>query len=138
MDFTSFKISASAMTAQKTRMDTVSANLANMNTTRTAGGGPYKRQDVVFKAEPVNSFEGQLKSAMGVEVAKIKEDTGPPRLVHDPSHPDADENGNVAMPNINLMQEMVDMMLATRSFEANANAISAAKTMFMKALDIGR
>ncbi len=138
MDFTSFKISASALTAQKTRMDTVSANLANMNTTRTAGGGPYKRQDVVFKAKAVNRFEGQLKSAMGVEVAKIKEDTGPPRLVHDPSHPDADENGNVAMPNINLMQEMVDMMLATRSFEANANAISAAKTMFLKALDIGR
>lgn len=138
MDFTSFKISASALSANKIRMDVVSANLANINTTRTAAGGPYKRQDVVFKSESVSSFEGQLKSAMGVEVAKIEEDSGPPRLVHDPSHPDADENGNVAMPNINLMQEMVDMMLATRSFEANANAISASKTMFLKALDIGR
>ncbi len=138
MDFTSFKISASALSANKTRMDVVSANLANINTTRTAAGGPYKRQDVVFKSEPVNGFEGQLKSAMGVEVVKIEEDSGPPRLVHNPSHPDADENGNVAMPNINLMQEMVDMMLATRSFEANANAISASKAMFLKALDIGR
>ena len=138
MDFTSFKISASALSANKTRMDVVSANLANINTTRTAAGGPYRRQDVVFKSESVSGFEGQLKSAMGVEVAKIEEDSGPPRLVHNPSHPDADENGNVAMPNINLMQEMVDMMLATRSFEANANAISASKAMFLKALDIGR
>ena len=138
MDFTSFRISASALSANKTRMDTVSANLANINTTRTAEGGPYKRQDVVFKSEPVNGFEGKLKAAMGVEVSKIEKDTAPPRLVYDPSHPDADEKGNVAMPNINLMQEMVDMMLATRSFEANANAISASKAMFLKALDIGR
>ena len=138
MDFTSFKISASALSANKTRMDVVSSNLANINTTRTAEGGPYKRQDVVFKSESVSTFEGQLEAAMGVEVAKIEEDTGPPRLVYDPSHPDADEKGNVAMPNINLMQEMVDMMLATRSFEANANAISASKAMFLKALDIGR
>lgn len=138
MDFTSFKISASALSAQKTRMDTVAANLANINTTRTAEGGPYRRQDVVFKATPVDNFEGHMKSVMGVEVVKIEKDSNPPKLIHDPSHPDADEKGNVSLPNINLMQEMVDMMLATRSFEANANAISAAKTMFLKALDIGR
>ena len=138
MDFTSFKISASALSANKTRMDAVSANLANINTTRTASGGPYKRQDVVFKSEDVGGFKDHLKSAMGVKVAKIKEDAEPPKLIHDPSHPDADGNGNVAMPNINLMQEMVDMMLATRSFEANANAISASKSMFYKALEIGR
>ncbi len=138
MDFTSFRVSASALTAQKTRMDIISANLANINTTRTAKGGPYKRQEVVFKAEPIDDFKGHLNRAMGVKVVKIAEDRRPPRLVFDPSHPDADERGYVAMPDINLMKEMVDMILATKSYEANATAINAAKSMFQKALEIGR
>lgn len=138
MDFTSFKISASALTAQKTRMDIISANLANINTTKTEGGGPYKRQQVIFKPKEMESFDGKLKKAMGVEVTRIENDRSPDRLVYDPSHPDADESGIVAMPNINLMKEMVDMMLATRSFEANTTAVNSAKTMFLKALEIGR
>ncbi len=138
MDFTSFNISASALTAQKTRMDVISANLANMNTTRTSEGGPYRRQAVVFKSAPAGRFGKELAKAEGVEVAKIIRDTKPPKMVYDPSHPDADESGYVALPNINLMREMVDMMLATRSFEANTVAINSSKSMFMKALEIGR
>lgn len=138
MDFTSMKVSASALTAQKKRMEVISANLANINTTRTLKGGPYRRQGVVFSTAPVRDFEDQLKAARGVEVTEIVEDERPPKLVYDPSHPDADERGFVAMPNINLMKEMADMMLTTRSYEANATAISAAKSMFLKALEIGR
>lgn len=138
MDFTSLKVSASALTANKTRMDTISANLANINTTRTEEGGPYKRQEVIFKATPVGGFKGHLEKAMGVEVSEIKKDGRPPKLVYDPSHPDSNEQGYVAMPNVNLMKEMVNMMLATRSFEANTTALSSSKSMFMKALEIGR
>lgn len=138
MDFTAFKISASAMTAQKTRMDTISSNLANINTTKTAEGGPYQRQQVVFRSKDMNSFDDNLTKALGVEVTRIEKDRSPAKLVYDPSHPDADETGTVAMPNINLMKEMVDMMLATRSFEANVTAVNSAKAMFMKALEIGK
>jgi len=138
MDFTTFNISASALVAQKARMDVISANLANVNTTRTDKGGPYRRQEVVFKAASVGGFEEQMGRSMGVEVVDIVEDRSPPKIVYDPAHPDADEKGNVAMPNINLMKEMVDMTMTTRSYEANTTAISAAKSMYLKALEIGR
>jgi len=138
MDFTSFDISASALTSQKVRMDVIAANLANINTTRTREGGPYRRQEVIFKSSPKGRFDGHLNSAMGVDVVKIEEDKNPPKMVYDPSHPDADAKGFVAMPNISLMTEMVNMMLATRSYEANTTAISSAKSMYLRALDIGR
>ena len=138
MDFSVFKISASALGSQKKRIDVISANLANINTTRTAEGGPYRRRDVVFKSAEIGGFEERLRSAMGVEVTRVVKDPRPPRLVYDPGHPDADENGYVAMPNINLMKEMVNLMLASRSFEANVTAMGAAKSMFTKALEIGR
>lgn len=138
MDFTTFDISASALSAQKVRMDVIAANLANINTTRTREGGPYRRQDVIFKSVAKGNFSNHLNSAMGVDVVKITRDQGPAKMVNDPSHPDADKNGYVAMPNISLMSEMANMMLATRSYEANAEAISSAKSMYLRALDIGR
>ncbi len=138
MDFTVFDVSASALSAQKIRMDVIAANLANINTTRTAEGGPYRRQDVIFKTSAKGRFDNYLDSAMGVDVVKITKDRGPAKMVYDPSHPDSDSNGYVAMPNISLISEMTNMMLATRSYEANAEAISSAKSMYLRALDIGR
>lgn len=140
--FTSLQISSSALSAQRTRLNVISSNLANVGTTRTPEGGPYRKQDVVFRSTP-ESFEGQLDHAMrgavsGVEVAEIRPNPAPFRTVYEPGHPDADENGMVALPNIDTMAEVVDMMSATRSYEANASAIQAAKRMALKALEIGR
>lgn len=140
--FTSLKISSSALEAQRVRLNTISANLANVETTRTPEGGPYRKQEVVFRVAP-NPFSGELDRAMragvrGVEVAEIRPNPAPPRLVHDPSHPDADQQGMVAMPNVNVLEETVDMMSATRNYEANVTAIKAAKRMALKALEIGR
>jgi len=140
--FDSFKISSSALKAQSTRLNTISSNLANIETTSTPEGGPYKKKSVYFQSKPL-SFKDQLNSNMqkatqGVEVIKIVEDEEPPRQVYDPSHPDADENGYVSMPNVNLMEEMVDMMSATRSYQANVTSIKMAKRMALKALEIGR
>ncbi|WP_028579372.1 flagellar basal body rod protein FlgC [Desulfogranum japonicum] len=139
--FTTFDIAASGLSAQRTRLNTISANLANAETTSTPEGGPYKKKSVVFQSEPV-SFKNQLNTVMnrhaeGVKVAKIIEDNDPPQQIYNPSHPDADENGYVAMPNVNVLKEMVDMMSATRSYEANTTAIKSAKRMALKALDIG-
>ncbi|WP_305045787.1 flagellar basal body rod protein FlgC [Geoalkalibacter sp.] len=140
--FNSMRISSTALQAQRTRLDTISSNLANMETTRTPEGGPYKKKDVVFR--PVGtSFEERLErslrgAAQGVRVERIVADNGPPKLVYDPAHPDADEGGYVAMPNINLMDEMVDMMSASRAYEANVTVVKASKRMALKALDIGR
>lgn len=138
---TSLKISSSGMSLQRTRMNTISSNLANINTTRTPEGGPYRRKMVVAEAVPVKS--GSFDKALGdtlkeVQVVRIKEDKSEPRLVYDPSHPDADERGYVAMPNVNMMEEMLDMINASRSYEANAMAISNAKQMATRALEIGR
>ncbi len=140
--FATFKIAASAMQAQKTRLNIVSSNLANAETTSTPEGGPYKRKSIYFESKPI-SFANQLHNNMnnglsGVRVAKIIEDNTPPQLIYNPSHPDANEKGFVAMPNINILKEMTDMMSATRSYEANTTAIKAAKRMAMKALEIGR
>jgi len=107
-------------------MDTISNNLANVNTTRTPDGGPYKRQDVVLAAE----------ESSGVKVVGISQDSSTPRLVYDPQHPDADDSGYVAMPNINVITEMVNMIAATRAYEANVTALGAAKSMALKALEI--
>ena len=144
MDFmTSLKIASSGMSAQRKRIDVVSTNLANINTTRTEEGGPYKRQSVVFSAtHPTDSFGNQLDSAMKdnireVQVSEVIQDREAPKMVYNPEHPDADERGYVAMPNVNLMEEMVDLISASRSYEANVASINATKSMLSKAIAIG-
>jgi flagellar basal-body rod protein FlgC len=142
--FKSMAISSSGLSAQRLRMNTLSANLANANTTRTEEGGPYKRRDVVFSATPTGSpFEDFLNGTNGAQLSKVKvvdihEDTKEPRLVFDPTHPDADGEGYVEMPNIQVMTEMVNMITATRAYEANATAVNEAKQMAVKSLEIGR
>jgi len=143
--FSSMEISASGLTAQRLRMDVISNNIANVNTTRTEEGGPYRRQRVVFQERKRDItfrdlLEGSYLKQMGagVRVVAIEEDPSPFKLVYDPSHPDADDNGYVRMPNVNIVTEMVDMISATRSYEANVTAINAAKSMINKALEIGK
>ncbi len=144
MDFLSaMKIGASGLTAQRLRMDTIASNLANIETTRTPEGGPYKRKDVMFSALPLDPFSGTFNDALAdqvrqVMVTEVVEDQSPPTMVYNPSHPDANEEGYVAMPNINLMEEMVNLINATRSFEANVQSINAAKSMALRAIDLGR
>lgn len=136
-------ISSSALTAQRTRMNLIASNLANANTTRTPEGGPYKRKDAVFAAMPLekNDFASVLDRKMqpeakGVEVMEIMEDHNPPRLQYDPSHPDANQQGYVAYPNINVIEEMADMISATRSYEANMTISKASMDIQMKTLEI--
>lgn len=142
--FTAMDVSSSAMTAERTRMNLISSNLANANSTKTAEGGPYKRKDAVFSAVPVTeSFGSALDKAAGnastgVAVVQIAEDQNPPRLQYDPSHPDANAEGYVAYPNVNVVEEMADMIAATRAYEANVTATQAAKSMALKTLEISR
>lgn len=142
--FSSMKISASGLSAQRMRMNILSANLANAQTTKTTEGGPYRRKDVVFAALPQGKpFEKMLDEDFGTELKKVKvvevhEDQRAPRRVYDPNHPHADQDGYVDMPNIQAMTEMVNMIAATRGYEANVTAINNAKAMANKALEIGR
>ena len=142
--FDAFHTSASGLTAQKLRMNLISSNLANINTTRTTQGGPYRRKQAVFATQSsIKSFKDILASRQGsttrgVEVVDIIEDPSPPLKKYDPHHPDADEQGYVAMPSINIMEEMIDLISATRSYEANITAIKASKSMILKALEIRR
>ncbi|CAK7020328.1 flagellar basal body rod protein FlgC [Tissierella carlieri] len=142
--FNSINVSATALTAEKTRIDIIAKNMANASTTRSTGGMPYRRQMVVFeenKSTPfseylsrqTNKFEGK-----GVKISKIVEDESPFKLVYEPGHPDADENGYVKMPNVDTIKEMVDLISAQRSYDANITAMNASKSMLMKALEIGR
>jgi flagellar basal-body rod protein FlgC len=141
--FSSMNISSSALTAERTRMNLISGNLANASSTRTSEGGPYKRKDAVFSAAPVESpFNRALDSAAGqqarqVEITEIVEDQNPPRMQYEPGHPDANAQGYVAMPNVNVVEEMADMINASRSYEANVTAVQAAKSMALKTLEIG-
>ena len=136
--------SASGLSAQRLRMNLISSNLANVNTTRTEDGGPYRRKDAVFEAKASQpDFRQELEKRLdeanvGVEVTEIRDDERPPILKFDPTHPDADGEGFVALPNINVVEEMVNMISATRSYEANVTAIRATKEMASDALDIGR
>jgi len=131
-----FKVSASALEAQRVRMNTIASNMANAHTTRTAEGGPYVRKDVVFAATPVNSdFAEKLE---GVKISEVVQDNKPPLTVYDPGHADADENGYVSMPDINVIEEMVNMMMALRAYEANVRAFNMSKGMYQKALELGR
>ncbi len=140
--FTAIKISGSGLSAQRFRLNIISSNLANIQTTRTPQGGPYRRKDVVFEAVPMPaSFNGILTDAIrsgleGVRVEKVVNDPTPFKLVYDPGHPDADKNGYVKMPNVNTVEEMVNLINATRTYEANIAAIDAAKNMALKALEI--
>jgi flagellar basal-body rod protein FlgC len=137
-------IAAEGMSAQRTRLNVISANLANAHTTRTEDGSPYRRKTVIFEAVPVQSpFDEHLADAMdseirGVKVREIAPVKGEFKRLFDPSHPDADENGYVSFPNVDYISEMVSMLNANRSYEANAAAIKTAKEMALKALDIGR
>ena len=141
--FKAMEISSSGLAAQRLRMNALSANLANAQTTRTEEGGPYKRRDVVFTAVPTAEFGDYLDEAYGAQLQKVRvsdihEDTKAPRRAYDPGHPDADENGYVNMPNVQVMTEMVNMIAATRAFEANTTALNEAKQMALKSLEIGR
>ena len=146
----SMRIGLSALTAQRLRLDTISNNIANAETTRTAEGGAYKRQDVVFSTRDRSSFLPTLVLARrnmtdknllpldGVQVASVTADDTPGPRVYDPTHPDADADGYVSYPNVNIVTEMTNMLSASRSYEAGLAIIDVAKRMALKALDIGK
>lgn len=144
--FGAMDISASGLTAQRLRLDIIANNLANAETTRTEAGGPYRRQVPVFEArQPAQSFASLLSQATGadnigsgVRVVRVDEDQSPFRLKYDPGNPDADAEGYVKLPNVNVVTEMTDMISATRAYEANITAINSAKAMISRALEIGR
>ncbi len=143
--FGALDIGASALTAQRLRMDTISQNIANANTTRTEDGTPYRRKEVLFeeKSEGTPFSEYLTDSSKqfigkGVKVSKIVEDSSPFKRVYDPGNPDADTDGYVQMPNVDIITEMVNMISATRAYEANVTSINTTKSMAMKALEIGR
>ncbi|MBI5903592.1 MAG: flagellar basal body rod protein FlgC [Deltaproteobacteria bacterium] len=138
-----FSISASGMEAQRLRMNIIASNLANVETTRTSSGGPYRRKDILFETDRPNSFADYLNASAdtgsaGVKVAGIIEDSRPLKYVYEPSHPDADTNGYVAYPNVSVAEEMVNMISASRSYDANVSAFKATRDMANKALEIGQ
>ena len=142
--FTSMKIAASGMSAQRTRVDVVSENIANAESTRTSSGGPYRRRMVVLQTQPANpSFKDVFSSQQGgqdasVKVQSIVQDPSPFRQVYDPSHPDANAKGIVSYPNVNPVQEMADLTGASRGYESDVSVLQASKRMFMKTLDLLR
>lgn len=141
---TGLRISASGLSAQRLRMNTISSNIANINTTRTPEGGPYRRKDVVFESMPEARNFGEMvtmppnDNLQRVQVTDIHVDDKGVDMRYEPDHPDANEDGYVAYPKINLMEEMANMIQATRSYEANVSAIQASKDMALSALEIGR
>ncbi len=131
--FNVFKISGSAMSAQSQRLNAVASNLANADSATSANGTPYKAKQVVFSATPTGSAD-----ASGVKVEKVVDDPSPPKIVYDPKHPMADEKGYVAMPNVNVTEEMVNMISASRAYQNNVETMNAAKSMLLKTLTIGQ
>lgn len=137
-------ISSSAFTAQRLRMDVIAQNIANANTTKQADGTPYRRRVVTFTSKEPDSFSAVLskhsssKVGSGVEVSGIHEDSSPLKRVYDPQHPDADEEGYINLPNVDTTKELIDMISASRSYEANVTVFNNTKSMAMKALEIGR
>src|SRR5208283_308977 len=141
-----FQISGSALAAERLRAEVATSNLANSETTRTAEGGPYRRQMVVFNSRPASQFrlllagslggEGGLQAAGGVQVSQVVDDPTPPQRRYEPGHPDADASGYVDYPAISPVQEMVDLMGAQRAYELNASAVQAAKQMIQQSLQI--
>ena len=145
MDFvTAMRVSGSGMTAQRMRMNTISSNLANVNTTRTPEGGPYRRKDVVLEAMPEQRNFGEIlidkgdRNLQRVQVTDVHVDRRAPLMKYDPDHPDAGPDGYVAMPNINVMEEMANMIQAQRSYEANVSAFNTSKNLALSAIDLGR
>ena len=145
MDFmTSIDVGASALKAERTHLNVISMNLANAKTTRTVDGGPYRRKEAIFKETEVDSpFSKAMNSALdqevkGVRVESIQNDRRPLKQVYEPGHPDADEEGYVSYPDINVVEEMTNMLQAMRAYEANVSTITTSKNMFSKALEIGR
>lgn len=137
------EVNSSALTAERRRLEVIVSNLANANTTRTPEGGPYRRRDVVFTSTPVGGFSDRLQDPLGaelqgVQVSDVTVDTSPPQRKYDPGHPDADKEGYVLLPNINPVEEMVNLVSAARSFQANVAAITSIKSMMQKSLDIIR
>jgi flagellar basal-body rod protein FlgC len=135
--FSSFDISASGISAQRTRMDVIANNIANADTTRTPEGGPYRRQRVSFQSVYQTALGNRAVPA-GVGVANVSQDPTDYRMVYDPGHPDADTSGYVKMPNVNVVEEMVDMISATRAYEANVTAMNATKTMIAAGIEMGK
>lgn len=145
--FNSLNTSTTALNAQRLRMDIISQNLANIDTTRTAEGGPYKRKTVIFKEiDSKSSFSKFFNNAIGknqefatgVKVDKIVQDNSKGVVEYDPNHPDADENGYVTKPNVNVVEEMVNMISANRAYEANITAVNTTKSMIAKTLEISK
>ncbi len=144
----SLAISVSALDAQRHRLNVIASNLANAQSTRTAEGGPYRRREVLFhpvllgslfrRASAASRSGGAHDGLVGVTVSRVTEDPRPGKAVYDPTHPDADKNGYVQMPNVNVLEEMVDLMAAHRAYEANIQAINAVRAMWNRALEIGR
>ena len=140
----SLDISASALSAERTHLNVISMNLANVNTTRTPEGGPYKRKTVLFQATPVETPFGKAmqteieRELRGVKAKAVLNDNRPFKMVYDPGHPDANKEGYVSMPDINVVEEMANMLTAMRTYEANVSSITTTKAMYNKALEIGR
>ena len=140
----SMRISASGLRANLKRTEAINSNIANAQTTRTAEGGPYRRKEVVFGSEPAREnfsdvLEGEIDAqAQSVHATEVISTNNPPILKYDPTHPDANEKGYVAMPNINVMKEMADLIQAQRAYEANITTLNTSKSMAIKALEIGR
>lgn len=138
------RVSASGMAAQRMRMNTINSNIANVHTTQTPEGGPYRRKDVVFEAIPdAKSFGEILTTQPQKDIARVQGtdvvvDRKAPLMKYEPDHPDANEDGYVAYPNINLMEEMANMIMTTRAYEANVSAMQATKDMAMTSLELGR
>jgi flagellar basal-body rod protein FlgC len=141
--FSAMEITSSGLGAERVRMNTIASNLANARTTRTAAGGPYQRLDPVFQAVPLATRFAELanerpaQQASLVEVAEIRRDASPPQQVYDPSHPDADANGFVSLPNVNVVEEMVNLITASRAYEAGVTVMQSLKGMARSALSIG-
>ena len=132
--------SASALSAERTRVEVAVSNMANAESTRGPDGQPYRRRDVVLSSEPAESFAAALgrASAVGVKVAGIVEDQTPFKRRYDPSHPDADQSGFVALPNVDVPEQMVDMVAASRAYQANLSAIGMIRDMIQRALELGK
>lgn len=130
--FVPLKVSATGLEAQKIRLNVIASNLANINSTRTPEGGPYRRRDVLFQTYFYDAI------SHGVDVLRVVEDERPPRLVYEPHHPDADRNGYVRYPNINPIEEMINLISASRAYEANLTMINSYKEIFMRTLDLLR
>ena len=140
--FNSMQINASGLTLERLKLDTISTNIANINTTRTEEGGPYKRKEVVFEENLVdekNRLTGRMvKKSLGVKVVSVLDDAENLKMIYDPNHPDADERGYVMMPNVDMADEMIALLKTQRSYEANVTALNTSKSILKKALEISK